>query len=103
MEGGGSGAGHQQQTEEASRTKRNDECICKNGGGWTEEEKRMGYSSVMGLGSWSEILKSCIPLRILTFSSIDSKGVSERCKSKEPRDAAPQSRFERKFKFLERS
>ncbi|GIY71704.1 hypothetical protein CDAR_125941 [Caerostris darwini] len=58
-----------------SRTKRSEECNCKNAGGRTLENE-WGCPQIGGedVGD-SEILKSHIPLRILTFSSIDSKRV----------------------------
>ncbi|GIY71706.1 hypothetical protein CDAR_125951 [Caerostris darwini] len=72
----------------------------KNAGGRTLKTNGDVNPSGRGLCRGSEILKPRIPLRILSFSSIDSKEVSEGCGEKKPRDAAPQNHFERKFKFF---
>ncbi|GIY68447.1 hypothetical protein CDAR_546191 [Caerostris darwini] len=82
-------------------SKRSEEYNCKNAGGRTlEKEWGSPHVGVEGVGWISDILKPHIPLRILTFSSIDSKCCRRGCKAKKLRAAAPQNHSERKFKFF---
>ncbi|GIY68680.1 hypothetical protein CDAR_543691, partial [Caerostris darwini] len=64
---------------------------------WKTKGLVLGYGM---RGCWSEILTRRIPLRILTFSSIDSMGGRRWGKARKPSDAAPQNHFEKKFKFF---